>query len=201
MSKYIGPRIRIVRRLGELPALTQKEQNRNTRPGQHGLARKKQTQFSYRLVEKQKIRFYYRISEKYLVRCVQVARKMIGPTGQLLLQQLEIRLDNLTYRLGWAKTLLSARQLVSHGHILVNCKVRHIGSFYCRPHQVVIVKNKENILRCVRKNSREFTQIFPDHISLNSSNFGAIVNQWANWRKLPLSLNELLVIEYYSNRL
>jgi ATP synthase F1 epsilon subunit len=135
MSKYHGARLRVIRRLGRLPALTKKIPKRNTRPGQHGASRKKLTQFSYRLIEKQKLRFYYGISEKQLVRYIKTVQIAKGPTGQILLQKLERRLDNIIYRLGWAPTLPAARQLVTHGHILVNqkkCKYSQICLFASR---------------------------------------------------------------------
>jgi len=201
MSKYRGPRLRIVRRLGELSACTRKIPKRSTRPGQHGENRRKLTQFAYRLAEKQKLRFYYGISERQLVRYVKSARKAQGSTGQILLQQLEIRLDNIVHRLGWAPTLPAARQLVSHGHILVNKKCVTISSFSCSPNQVITIPDEIPIRRLVEKNLHERIQNLPSHLSLNVGNITAVVNQIADRRSLPLNLNELLVIEYYSNRL
>jgi len=201
MSKYRGPRLRIVRRLGELSAFTKKSQLRTTRPGQHGATRIKLTQFAYRLVEKQKIRFYYGISEKQLVRYVKISRRIKGSTGKILLKQLEMRLDNIIYCLGFAPTLPAARQLVSHGHILINNKRVTVASFSCSPQQVITVNNKMRIRQLVEQNISDNTRNLTSHLSLNREHLIAIVNQWVVPRNIPLDLNELLVIEYYSNRL
>lgn len=201
MSKYSGPRLRIVRRLGELSAYTQKIPNRNTRPGQHGANRTKPTQFAYRLVEKQKLRFYYGVSEAQLVRYVKAARREQGSTGQILLQQLEIRLDNIVHRLGWAPTLPAARQLVNHGHVLVNKECVTISSFSCLPQQVITIQEKSQIRNMIERNFQERLQNLPSHLSLRVENLTAVVNQLVDRRTIPLNLNELLVIEYYSNRL
>jgi small subunit ribosomal protein S4 len=116
MPKYRGPRLRIVRRIGELCALTKKSLKRNTRPGQHGFNINKPTQFASRLMEKQKLLFYYGVSEKQLVKYITIARKANFSTRQVLLQKLEIRLDNLIYRLGLKPTLPSARHRKSWTH-------------------------------------------------------------------------------------
>lgn len=201
MSKHHGPRLRVIRRLGELPALTQKIPKRQTRPGQHGSNRKKPTQFSYRLTEKQKLRFHYGISEKQLVHYVKIARKMKGSTGQILLQKLERRLDNIVYRLGWAPTLPAARQLVTHGHISVNQKSVTIPSYICSRHEIIKVRSTDKSFNLVRKKFRENIQKLPSHLSLDTENLTATINRQADRSEIALKLNELLIIEYYSNRL
>jgi len=201
MSKYCGPRLRIIRRLGKLSAFTTKTRKRTTRPGQHGINRRKTTQFAVRLAEKQKLRFYYGISEGQLVRYVKRARRKKGSTGQILLQQLEIRLDNIIYRLGWAPTLPIARQLVNHGHILVNDKCVTIASFACIPLQVIKIRDARNIRHMVEISLIKSEGKVPSHLSLNINNTLAIINHLATRQDIPLELNELLVIEYYSNRL
>jgi len=200
MSKYYGPRLRVVRRLGELPALTQKIPKRNVRPGQHGASRKKATQFSYRLAEKQKLRFHYGVSEKQLIQYVKVARKAKGPTRQILLQKLERRLDNIVYRIGWAPTLPSARQLVNHGHILVNQQCVTIPSYACSLNEVITVRNANRSRNLVERNCQKYLQKLPTHLSLDTENLTAIITRQVDRSELPLNLNELLVIEYYSNR-
>jgi len=198
MSRYRGPRLRVIRRLGRLPSITQKIPKRNTRPGQHGTSRKKLTQFSYRLIEKQKLRFYYGISEKQLVRYIKEVQKAKGPTGQILLQKLEQRLDNIVYRLGWAPTLPSARQLVAHGHILVNKKRVNIPRYACILNDIIRVRDKDKI-----RNLIETTDLrkLPAHLSIRTENLTATINQRVDRSDILLPLNELLVIEYYSNRL
>jgi small subunit ribosomal protein S4 len=201
MSKYRGPRLRVIRRLGMLPALTQKIPKRNTRPGQHGTNRGKPTQFSYRLLEKQKLRFYYGISEKQLVLYVKTARRAKGSTGQLLLQKLEQRLDNVIYRLGWAVTIPASRQIVAHGHIIVNGIQVTTPSYPCVPRDTITVKNTEKSRSLIEKRFQMSNQKLPSHLSISIENKTAIINQYADRHEIPLSLNELLIIEYYSNRL
>ena len=122
MSRYRGPRLKIVRRLGDLPGLTRKAPTRTSPPGQHGSNPKKPkpSQYRIRLEEKQKLRYNYGVTEKQLLRYMQRARRAKGSSGENLLQLLEMRLDNTVFRLGMAPTILAARQLVSHGHIMVN---------------------------------------------------------------------------------
>ena len=201
MSKYRGPRIRMIRHLGDLPALTQKTTGRTSRPGQHGARRRKPTQFAYRLVEKQKLRLHYGVSEKQLVCCVKAARNAKGSTGQILLQILEIRLDNIIYRLGWAPTLPAARQLVSHGHILVDNERVKIPSFSCDPPKLIKLQDHVHTLKIVQQTLQEQMRILPTHLLIDIDKMTAVVNQTAVRNEIPLSLNELLIIEYYSNRL
>jgi small subunit ribosomal protein S4 len=192
----------VIRRLGRLPGLTQKIPKRNTRPGQHGTSRRKPTQFSYRLIEKQKLRFYYGISEKQLVRYIKEVQKIKGPTGQILLQKLEQRLDNIVYRLGWAPTIPSARQLVTHGHILVNQKGINIPRYACAVHDIISVQNKDKIRNLIETTHLQgHVRKIPAHLSLRTENLTATINQKPDRSDILLPLNELLVIEYYSNRL
>jgi small subunit ribosomal protein S4 len=121
----LGPRLKIVRRLGvQLPGLTAKDaEARPYPPGQHGQnpsRRRKISLFRKRLEEKQKIRFHYGVTEGQLRRLYAIARKRSGRTGDVLLELLESRLDNVVFRLGFARTIPAARQLVAHGHVLVN---------------------------------------------------------------------------------
>jgi small subunit ribosomal protein S4 len=201
MSKYCGPRLRIVRRFGELPSLTRKFPNRLSRPGQHGTVRRKPTQFAYRLTEKQKLRFYYGLSEKQLVRYVKVARKSKGSTRQILLQNLEIRLDIIVYRLGWECTLPAARQLVNHGNILVNQNSVDIPSFSCIPKQIIAVRAVKNIQTLVGENLKECIKKLPSHLSFSDGDMVAVVKHFAAYNEIVLDLNDLLIIEYYSDRL
>lgn len=198
MSKYTGPRLRIIRRLGEITSLTRKVPKRRTRPGQHGIRRIKMTQYAYRLAEKQKLRFYYGVSEKQLITYIEKARKSNRPTGNKLLQQLEMRLDNIVYRLGWAPTLPAARQLVNHGHILVDNHRVTIPSFSCLPNQNIMRRGKH---RHVRTQQKTESRALPTHLTLTRDTITATITQWVDCNTIPLRLKELLVIEYYSNRL
>ena len=145
MSRYRGPRLRIKRRLGTLPGLTKKLSN-NIRPGQHGRANidnnKKPTEYGIRLEEKQKLRFNYGLTESQLYKYIREARRRKGVTGLILLQLLEMRLDTICYNLGFASTIVQARQLVNHGHIMINNKIVNIPSFQCRLNDVISIKQK-----------------------------------------------------------
>lgn len=202
MSKYHGPRLRLIRRLGKISTLTQKVPKRNTRPGQHGANRRKPTQFSHRLIEKQKLRFYYGISEKQLIRCIKkTVQRNKGPTGLILLQKLERRLDRIIYRLGWAPTLPAARQLVNHGHILVNQKSVTIPRYNCLLYEVIKIRNNEKIRHLMETYLQNHIRKLPFHLALRSESISATISQKVDRSEIPLPLNELLVIEYYSNRL
>lgn len=202
MARYSGPRLRIVRRLGELSGLTRKPLTRLNPPGQHGANAKKTSQYGIRLIEKQKLRYNYGINEAQLVRYVKAARSAKGSTGEILLQKLEMRLDNIVYRLGFAPTVLAARQLVSHGHILVNNTRVTIPSYPCEVKEVITVRNK-NHSRALVNNflNNNATNRVPAHLTLNKESLTAIVQQKPSRDSLPLVINELLVVEFYSRKL
>jgi len=201
MSKYRGPRLRIVRRLGRLPALTQKIPKRNSKPGHHGENPKKITRFASRLLEKQRFRFQYGISERKLIRYVKISQAIKGSTGRVLLKNLEMRLDNIVFRLGWARTLPAARQIVSHGHILVNKQRIKIPSFSCSPGQLITVGRAHQVRRITKQNFGKSIQNIPSHLFRNRADLVAIVNCEVDYREVQKGLNELSVVEYYSNRI
>ena len=201
MSRYRGPRLRVVRRLGELPGLSRKSPRRAYPPGQHGQARKKRSEYAVRLEEKQKLRFNYGITEKQLVRYVRKARRATGSTGQTLLQLLEMRLDNTVFRLGMAGTIPAARQLVNHGHITVNGKVVDIASYQCRPGEVISVRNREASRTLVKQNL-EFPGLanIPNHLEFDKNTLTGKVNGKIEREWIALQINELLVVEFYSRK-
>ena len=199
MSRYRGPRLRITRRLGDLPGLTRKSARRAYPPGQHGQARKKKSEYCVRLEEKQKLRFNYGLSEKQLRRYVQKARRAAGSTGLVLLQLLEMRLDNTVFRLGMAPTIPGARQLVNHGHITINGKVVDIASYQCRPGEVVTVREREASKKLVEANLQDpgLTNL-PSHLEFDKTKVIGKVNGLCEREWVALQINELLVVEYYS---
>ena len=149
MSRYHGPRLRIIRRLGELPALTRKKPKNQNPPGQHGsmqgkFFKKKASQYGIRLREKQKLRFNYGITESQLRRYAAQAKKEKGSTGDRLLQLLEMRLDNVIFRLGMAPTVVAARQSVVHGHICLNGRKVTVPNHQCNSKDVISVSSKKN---------------------------------------------------------
>ncbi len=199
MSRYRGPRLRITRRLGDLPGLTRKSARRAYPPGQHGQARKKKSEYCVRLEEKQKLRFNYGLSEKQLRRYVQKARRAAGSTGLVLLQLLEMRLDNTVFRLGMAPTIPGARQLVNHGHVTINGKVVDIASYQCRPGEVITVREREASKKLVEANLQYpgLTNL-PSHLEFDKNKIVGKVNGLCEREWVALQINELLVVEYYS---
>jgi small subunit ribosomal protein S4 len=203
MSRYRGPRLRIVRRLGKLPGLTRKISKKLNAPGQHGaLFNKKLSQFSIRLKEKQKLRYHYGVSERQLLNYIKKSRKKKGSSGRLLLTFLEMRLDNIVFRLGFAPTIIAAKQLINHGHVFLNGSFVNIPSFACQPKQVVKIKNSNVSQSLVRRNLElAESLVVPQHLSLNKESLEARINSLVNRKSISLIVNELLVIEYYSRKL
>jgi len=205
MSRYLGPKLKISRRLGLLPGLTTKKSRKINRPGKDGNSNadtsKKLTEYGVRLEEKQKLKFNYGITESQLFRYVKEARRRNGVTGLILLQLLEMRLDTLCFTLGFAKSIAQARQLVNHGHITVNKKVISIPSFQCRVNDIIGVKEKSTskalVLDRIKNNS--MTDILA-HLKFDSSKLEAKVVDYCSRNDVSLQLDELLVIEHYSRR-
>jgi small subunit ribosomal protein S4 len=201
MSRYRGPRLRVVRRLGDLPGLTRKQPKHAYPPGQHGQNRKKKSEYAIRLEEKQKLRYNYGLSERQLLRYVRRARRVKGSTGLVLLQMLEMRLDNTIFRLGMAPTIPAARQLVNHGHITVNDRVVSIPSYGCRPGDVIGVRNSERSRQLVQQNL-EYPGLanIPSHLELDKTKLIGKVNGVIEREWVALNVNELLIVEFYSRQ-
>jgi small subunit ribosomal protein S4 len=205
MSRYRGPKLRIIRRLGDLPGLTTKTTDRLYPPGQHGPAKatKKSSTSEYgiRLQEKQKLRFNYGVSEKQLFGYVKEARRLPGATGTLLLQLLEMRLENIVFRLGFAKTIPGARQLVNHGHITVNGKRVNIPSFQCKPNDVLAVRDKAHSKALVKAAMEESTfATVPSHLELDKEKLAGKINSVVSREEVNLKINELFIVEFYSRK-
>ena len=199
MSRYRGPRLRIVRRLGDLPGLTRKSARKAYPPGQHGQGRRKRSEYAIRLEEKQKLRFNYGVTEKQLIRYVRKARRVAGSTGQTLLELLEMRLDNTIFRMGMAGTIPAARQLVNHGHITVNDRVVDVSSYQCRPGDVIKVRDRDRSRKLVETNM-EYPGLanLPSHLEFDKNTLTGKVNGVIEREWVALQVNELLVVEYYS---
>jgi small subunit ribosomal protein S4 len=203
MSRYRGPKLRIVRRLGELPGFTTKTTDRLYPPGQHGPAKASKksstSEYGIRLQEKQKLRFNYGVSEKQLFSYVKEARRLPGATGTLLLQLLEMRLENIVFRLGFAKTIPGARQLVNHGHITVNGKRVNIPSFQCKPNDVIVVKDKAPSKALV-KSALETANLVPSHLELDKDKLAGKINSVVSREEVNIEINELFIVEFYSRK-
>jgi len=153
------------------------------------------------LEEKQKLRYNYGVSETQLVRYVKKARRVTGSTGQVLLQLLEMRLDNTVFRLGMAPTVPGARQLVNHGHIMVNGKVVDIASYQCRPGDVISIRKRDRSVNIVKNNLlNPGLANLPSHLEFDKDNLTGKVNGVIEREWVALNINELLVIEYYSRK-
>ena len=205
MSRYRGPKLRITRRLGSLPGLTQKQSKKKDKPGQHGKSNseggKKTTEYGVRLEEKQKLKYNYGLTESQLYRYIKEARRRQGITGLILLQLLEMRLDSICFTLGFGPTIANARQLVTHGHITVNGKVVSIPSFQCRIGDVIGVKPKTTSKTIIENNLKNIRFVDrPTHVKFDNEKMEGTVTNYCERNEILLELDELLVIEYYSRR-
>jgi len=187
--------------LGDLPGLTRKSPRRAYPPGQHGQNRKKRSEYAIRLEEKQKLRFNYGLTEKQLLRYVRKARRATGSTGQSLLQMLEMRLDNTVFRLGMAPTIPAARQLVNHGHVVVNGKPVNIPSYQCRPGEVITIRNRDRSRQRIEQNLQyPGLANTPSHLEFDKATLTGKVNGVVEREWVALQINEMLVVEYYSRQ-
>nr|ARS45112.1 ribosomal protein S4 [Ostreobium sp. HV05007bc]UXE31079.1 ribosomal protein S4 [Ostreobium quekettii] len=195
MSRYTGPRLKIVRRLGELPGLTRKIVV-SKKPS----LKKKSSQYGIRLETKQKLRFHYGVTERQLVRYVKRARSLKGSTGKILLKLLEMRLDNVIFRVGLAPTIPFARQIINHGHVLVNNKKMNIPSYQCQLNDKISIKTIEKVSSWAKKVNNIKSEITstPSHLNLNEKENSITILNNIQHEEVGLNLNELLIVEYYS---
>lgn len=206
MARYRGPKLRIIRRLGELPGLTQKSCTRDFPPGQHGPKKRgggnqksKESQYAVRLKEKQKLRFNYGISERQLISYVREARRRKGSTGEILLQLLEMRLDNIIFRLDFAPTIAAARQMISHGHVMINNQRVTIPSYICKLNDSIsVAANSQKFVKNLAE--RSTNQMSAPHLEVNKEKLSAVVVETVSRESVGLKINELLVVEFYSRK-
>nr|YP_009974121.1 ribosomal protein S4 [Marattia laxa]QNH94034.1 ribosomal protein S4 [Marattia laxa] len=205
MSRYRGPRLRIIRRLKDLPGLTNKTlKSKKAQIAIDQSASKKISQYCIRLEAKQRLRFNHGLTERQLLKYVRIAGKAKGSTGQVLLQLLEMRLDNILFRLGMSPTIPAARQLVNHRHILVNNRLVDIPSYRCKPKDIISVRDQTNSQILVKKNLESLNKDkIPEHLTLSSLEDNkpqGFVNRIVTRDSIGLNINELLVVEYYSRK-
>src|ERR671932_880026 len=148
MARYTGPRGRRDRRAGVMLSNMRKNplEKKPYPPGEHGRGRQRQTEFGIRLLEKQKARWYYGVSERQFRRAYDKANRMQGVTGENLLRLMELRIDNVVFRMGFATSRPQARQLVVHGHFLVNGRKHNIPAAVLKPGDVIGVREKSRRL-------------------------------------------------------
>lgn len=198
MSRFTGSSWKVSRRLGYSISETGKELvKRKYAPGQHGAKRAKLKEYATQLQEKQKVRFTYGVSEKQFVKTFNEASKMEGMTGVNFLKLLECRLDNLVYRLGFATTRAQARQLVNHGHIIVDGKKVDIPSYRVQPGQKISVKETSKSLKVV-KESLAAKLARAEYVSYDETTMtGTFVRLPERSEFLP-EINEQQIVEFYN---
>jgi len=202
MARYTGPKSKISRRFGvALFGPSKALERKNYGPGMHGPkgSRRKQSEYSVALGEKQKLRYQYGVLERQFRRYFHTASTKRGVTGEILLQLLETRLDNVIYRLGFANSRSGARQLVSHGHVQVNGRKVDVSSFNAKPGDTITIKDKPQSRRLAAKNL-ELTQItpVPDWLIVDKDNFKGAVSRIPTREEIAPIVNEQLIVELYS---
>ena len=200
MARYIGPKSKIARKFGEPIFGTDKVlAKKNYPPGQHGLNRRKKTsEYGIQLREKQKAKQTYGVLEKQFRILFAKAERTKGITGEILLQLLESRLDNVVYRLGLAKTRAAARQLVSHKHITLDGKVVNIPSCHVKPGQVVAVREKAKSLEVINDALAGFNHSKYPWIEWNENQMGGTFLHVPAREDIPENIKEQLIVELYS---
>ena len=200
MARYIGPKSRISRRFGEAIFGPDKVlDKRNYAPGQHGVnRRKKNSEYGTQLAEKQKAKYTYGVLERQFRLLFAKASRKKGITGEILLQLLESRLDNLVYRLGIAPTRAAARQLVSHRHITVDGKVVNIPSYEVKPGQVVAVREKAKSLEVIAASLEGFNHSKYPWLAWDESIKGGKYLNIPQREEIPENIKEQLIVELYS---
>ncbi len=197
MARYTGPKVRLSRRVGvpisDTPKHTSKEL---TIPGMHGYRGRRNTEYGIRLNEKQKLRFHYGMLEKQFRKFLDIAKRSKGNTANNFIQRLECRLDNVVRRLGAARTIWAARQMVNHGHVLVNGKKVDIPSFIVEPGMEISFKEKTHTL--VRENMESMAGLdVPPWLDFNPNQLTAKVQALPAPEDVPFEVNMNLIIEFY----
>ena len=200
MARYIGPKSRIARRFGEAIFGADKVlSKRNFPPGQHGNSRRrKSSEYGVMLAEKQKATYTYGVLEKQFRNLFDKAARQAGITGELLLQALECRLDNVVYRLGIAPTRAAARQLVNHKHITVDGKVVNIASFSVKPGQIVGVRERSKSLEVIADALAGFNHSKYPWIEWDESAKAGKLLHKPERADIPENIKEQLIVELYS---
>ena len=200
MARYTGPKSRIARRFGEAIFGPDKVlSKRNFPPGQHGNNRRKKTsEYGVMLAEKQKAKYTYGVLEKQFRNMFEKAARTSGITGEILLQNLECRLDNVVYRLGIAPTRAAARQLVGHKHIIVDGEVVNIPSYAVKPGQIIGVREKSKSLEVIANASAGFNHSKYPWIEWDENTKSGKLLHKPERADIPENIKEQLIVELYS---
>ena len=200
MARYTGPKSRIARKFGEAIFGADKVlSKKNYPPGQHGNSRRKKTsEYGIQLREKQKAKYTYGVLEKQFRIMFEKASRSKGITGEVLLQLLVVRLDNLVFRLGLAPTRDAARQLVSHRHIVVDGKVVNIPSYSAKPGQVIGVREKAKSLEIITDALAGFNHSKYPWIEWDQTTLSGKLLHTPERADIPENITEQLIVELYS---
>ena len=198
MARYLGPKVKLSRRVGvpisDTPKHTAKRQL--TAPGVHGYRGKRLRDYGIRLNEKQKLRYHYNVLEKQFRRYVQTATRRKGNTGEVLLQALERRLDNVVRRAGLTRTIWAARQMVSHGHVLVNGHKTDRPSFSVKLGDVISLRQRIHGL--ARDNMESMAgHIVPGWMEVNPAELSMKIQAMPTPDQIPFDVNTKLIVEFY----
>lgn len=205
MSRYLGPRVRVMRALGtDLPGLSRKTTERRPYPpGQHGAnpkRRPKMSPFKQRLQEKQKLRYYYGLTERQFANTFRKASRTVGNSGEKLLELLESRLDNTVFRAGLARTIPAARQLVGHGHVTVNGQVVDRPAFQVKLGHVIGLRVRSKDLDTVASSIIEPVAKPPPWLDVAVEERSAKVVGAPTGESILIFIDVRLVVEYYAQR-
>jgi small subunit ribosomal protein S4 len=197
MSRYIGPKVRLSRRVGvpiaDIPKHTGGEL---AIPGMHGYRGRRNTEYGVRLIEKQKLRYHYGMLEKQFRRFLTMAKKSKGNTANTLIQVLERRLDNVLRRLGVGRTIWACRQIVAHGHVIVDGRKTDIPSYLVEPGQTITFREKTH--KVLRDNMEQNAgHNVPGWLEFNPAQLTAKILSVPNPEDVPFEVNMNLIIEFY----
>ncbi len=200
MARYIGPKSKIARKFGEPIFGSDKSfEKRNYPPGQHGnnKRRGKKSEYAIQLMEKQKAKYTYGILEKQFRIIFNRASRSKGVTGEVLLQLCESRLDNIVYRLGISPSRSGARQLVSHGHIVVNGKIVNIPSYHVKPGDKVGIREKSKSISSIQESLGNNSSIY-EWLTWDETNLTGTMVVTPERIQIPENIKEQLIVELYS---
>jgi len=197
MARYLGPKLKLSRRVGVPIADIPKHTSNDLEiPGMHGYRGRRNTEYGVRLNEKQKLRFHYGMLERQFRRFLDKAKKSKGNTANTMMQLLERRLDNVVRRLGVVRTIWAARQVVSHGHVLVDGRKTDISSFLVKPGQVISFK--EGMHKILRENMEQNAgHNVPNWLEWRPVQLTATINSLPVPEDVPFEVNMNLIIEFY----
>ena len=206
MARYLGPKLKLSRREGTdlflksgVKAIDAKC-NMNTKPGQHGAAKPRATDYGEQLREKQKVRRMYGILERQFRNYYRTAARLKGNTGENLLNLLECRLDNVVYRMGFGSTRAESRQLVSHRSVMVNDRIVNIPSYQVSPEDKISIreKSKKQVRIATALDLAKSRGVQCSWVEVDSDKMEGVFKSVPERADLPSEINEQLIVEYYS---